>query len=566
MLLTSDQEAAQLMSEGLNYVYNTEDAYYSFTDVWEHAYQTVAGPTAPRTFAEAMKRPDADLWQKAAQDEMDAHLENGTWELVKLPPGRKAIGSKWVFKVKHNSDGSIERYKARVVAKGYSQRPGLDFGETFAPTTKWASLRTIFALAALEDLELETIDISTAYLNGVMAKDHEVYMQQAEGFQQHGPEWVCRLLKGLYGLKQGGRLWYERLDQVLSGMGFKRTNSDHSVYVWVRGEVKVIVPIFVDDLTLASKSKAAIAEVKQELKKHFKVRELGPTSFLLGVDVSRHRPNHTLSLSQRQYTLDILERFGFQDCAPVTTPMDASVKLSQDMAPKTPEDEEKMRGVQYTNAVGALMYLAVCTRPDIAHAVSVLSRFNSNPGPTHWLAVKRVFRYLKGSLDYKLTFKPGPSTELFQSYVDADHGGNPDNGHSTTGYVIKMGTGAVSWSSKQQPIVALSTTEAEYVAAVSAATEVIWLRHFLSELGYSFPSPSTLHIDNQSAISVAKNPEHHGRMKHLDLRFFWLRDAVHSKTLAVQYIPTGDMPADILTKPLERVKFNGGRSMLGVME
>ena len=256
------------------------------------------------------------------------------------------------------------------------------------------------------------------------------------------------------------------------------------------------------------------------------------------------------------------------DCKPVSTPMEPDLRLSVFQSPASDEEKKVMASVPYINAVGALMYLAVATRPDIAYSVSVLSRFNSNPGPEHWKAVKHLFRYLKGSMDYSLTYSSltTPSKELFQVYSDADHGGNPDNGKSTSAYVIKMGTGAVSWSFKLQSIVALSTTEAEYVSAVSAASEAIWMRQLFTELGYKPSGPSTLHMDNQSAIQVAKNPEHHGRMKHLDLRYYWLRDAVDKGTLGIDYVPTDSMVADILTKSLARVKVEEGCRQLGLQK
>ncbi len=214
-----------------------------------------------------------------------------------------------------------------------------------------------------------------------------------------------------------------------------------------------------------------------------------------------------------------------------------------------------MHSVPYLQAVGALMYLAIATCPDISYTVGVLARFSKDPGPVHWKAVKHLFRYLKGTMDYKLTYSGArPSAELFTAFTDADHGGNPDNGRSTSGYVITMASGAISWSSRLQGIVALSTTEAEYVAATSAGQEVLWLRNLFTELGYSFASPSTLHIDNRSALSVAKNPEHHGRMKHLNLRFYWLRDEVEKGNINVVHLRTDAMPADILTKALGRIK------------
>ena len=512
-----------------------------------------------------MKRPPGERnhWYKAALDEIQSLIENGTFELVELPPGRKAIGSRWVFKVKKNADGSIERYKGRLVAQGFSQRPGFDFTETFAPTPKWASLRAILALAALEDLHLESVDISTAFLNGHL--EEEVYMRQPQGFVEKNNNWVWRLVKSLYGLKQAGRCWHKKLNEELEKLGFHKTICEHSVWIYSKGESRIIIPVFIDDMTIVAKSKAAVESVKDDLKKCFKLHDLGPTSWLLGVEITRNRAKRSLSLSQRQYIITLLERFNLSDCNPVTTPADPGTRLSNAMSPTTPEEIEAMQAIPYSGAVGALGYLATATRPDIAQTVGVLARFNKNPGPGHWKAVKHLFRYLKGTMDLKLTYAPDPNiTELFTTYSDADHGGNPDNGRSTGGYVVKVGTGAISWSSRLQTIVALSTTEAEYIAATSAGQEILWLRNFFRELGFTVSSASTMFVDNQSAISVAKNPEHHGRMKHLDLRFYWLRDEVEKQNIHVVHLPTDQMPADILTKALGRVKVLDMIDMLGL--
>ena len=393
-------------------------------------------------------------------------------------------------------------------------------------------------------------------------------MKQPEGFVSPDEDLVCQLEKGLYGLKQSGRLWYKKLAATLVQMGFKILKSDSSVYILDNGIIKVILPVFVDDCTLVSKSKSAIQDLKQKLLSKFKLRDLGPTKLLLGVAITRDLSKHSIFLSQKHYVEDILERFHMSDCKPVSTPMEPGLRLSASQCSANDEEKEAMASVPYINAVGALMYLAIATRPDIAYTVSVLSRFNSNPGPEHWKAVKHLFRYLKGTMDYSLTYLPSasPTNERFEVYSDADHGGNPDTGKSTSAYVIKMGTGAVSWSSKLQSIVALSTTEAEYVSAVSAGSEAIWVRQLLTELGYKPSGPSTLHLDNQSAMQVAKNPEHYGRMKHLDLRYYWLRDEVEKGTLAIDYVPTDSMVADILTKSLARVKVEEGCRQLGLQK
>ena len=418
------------------------------------------------------------------------------------------------MKVKHNADGSLDRYKSRLVAKGYSQRPGFDFKETFAPTVRYSTIRIVLALAALEDLELRSVDISHAYLNGTL--EEEIYMTQPEGFEVGGPDHVCKLVKSLYGLKQAGRVWNKTLHSALSSMGFNRVQSDHGLYIYLRDDVRLLMPVFVDDITLACKDGAKIDSVIQELSQHFKLRDLGPTTQLLGIEIHRDRPNRQLSISLSQFISNLIQEHGLSDSKPVTTPLNPGTCLSTSMCPQNDAEALEMQQYPYISVVGSLMYLAVTKRPDIAYAAGVLARFNSNPGPAHWQAANIT-------------------------YSDADHGGNPDNGKSTGGYVVKIGSGVVSWSSKLQPLVALSTTEAEHISAVEAGKEILWMRQFMGELGYDISGPSLLRMDNQSAIAVSKNPEHHSKMKHLSLRLFWLRDAVQDGLIAPTFCgDTGD--------------------------
>ena len=524
--------------------------------------------TDPQSVKEAMRRTDWRQWQEAMNTEMNNHLENGTWEYVELPPGAKAIDCKWVLHLKHLADGSIERRKGRLVAKGFTQRPGFEYAEdaTFSPVYRPASLRLILALAAQKNLHLRSVDISHAFLLG---KDLEevIYMRQPEGFHQGGPNTVCLLRKPLYGLKQSARNWNDKLHEVLTTMKFSRCEADRAVYIYSRGEVRIIVPIFVDDITLAGTSPAANDKIVEELKTHFKLRDLGPTKSLLGIHITHDIPNRTIYLSQRQYIVNILERFGMSECKPVTTPIEPNTPLTLEMSPKTSEEAKEMKKIPYLVAVGSLMYLATTTRPDIAYAVGVLGRFNHNPGLPHWVAVKHLLRYLKGTIDHKLVYGPGKEgNDLFITYTDADHGGNKDNGWSTGGYVTCVGGGAIDWRSWLQPFVTLSTTEAEFVAAVEAGKAIKWTRNILHEFGYPTNGPSTLLIDNQSALTVSKNPEHHGRMKHLDLKFFWLRDQVEANIISPVYIPTSDQIADIFTKALTRVKVEKFRMLLGLRE
>src|SRR5713101_2129528 len=356
-----------------------------------------------------MARSDAVQWKLAAEEELDAHSRNGTWELCDLPQGRKAIGCRWVFKVKHKADGSVERYKARLVAKGFSQRPGFDFNETFAPTAKFAAIRTILAIAALEDLHLHSIDISHAFINGDL--DEEVYMQQPEGFSLGSPHKVLKLQESIYGLKQASQMWYQKLQSVLLEMGFTCVQVDSSIYVYSKAKVRIILPVFVDDITLASNSFEAIQSIITQLSTHFRLRDLGATSFLLGIQITRDRPNRTLSLCQRQYILDILEHFSMQNCKPVLTPMQPGLRLSSAQSLKSPEEVVAMKDVPYVSAVGALLYLATASCPSITHTVSVLCWFNNNPGMEHWKAVKYLMHYLAGTVDLKLTYSPSLTSQ-----------------------------------------------------------------------------------------------------------------------------------------------------------
>ena len=544
-----------------------DSEFMTLEDAFEYALASKLAdskPSEPTHWRDIQGRPDAHLWHAAALEEFNALLDNGTFEPIRLPSGRKAIGCRWVFKLKRKHDGSIDRYKARLVAKGFSQRPGLDFGQVFAPTARWAALRAIFALAAIEDLELYSLDISNAFLNGDL--DHEVYMQQPEGFEDRsGPGFVLQLKKALYGLKQAGHQWHKKLDSVMTEHGFSLVRCDNSIWVYKKQDVHVIVPVYVDDMTVACKRTAQYETLLKELRKHFKVKELGPTSHLLGVHIQRDRKNRRLTLSQSQYIQDTLNTFGLGSVRPVSTPLDPGAKLSKEQAPKDAEEVAFMRTVPYSQLVGALMYLAVATRPDIAHSVGVLARFSANPGPAHWTALKHLCRYLQGTKDYKLTYEPDPQQgETFSTFADADYGGDVDSRRSTSGMVVKMGSGAISWASKLQPVVTLSTTEAEYLSAVSAGQEILWLRSLFSEMGFEIKGASTLHLDNQSAIAVTRNPEHHGRMKHLDVRYLWLRDYVKAGHISVGYIPTASMPADIMTKALPKASVEAMRRMLGL--
>jgi hypothetical protein len=539
-------------------------AMVSLEDALDFAFFS-SSTLEPTSLAEARTRPDGEKWIKAAISEISAHLDNGTWELQQLPHGKRAIGSRWVFKVKHNADGSIERYKGRLVAKGYAQQEGVDYTDTFAPTARFGALRAVIALAAKEDLELDSVDISTAFLNGDI--DADVYMKIPEGVKIEGAEghqWVLKLLKGLYGIKQGPRIWSKKLHEVLTKLGFNRLECDHSVFIYDKDNVKVIVPVYVDDLIIASKSREAISSFKSNLAVHFKIRDLGPMTQILGIKLERDRKTRQITLSQATFIDTLLSKYAnYTAFNSADTPM-TNEPLSEKMCPTTDEEKEKMASVPYREVVGKLLYLSITTRPDISYAVGVLCRYNANPGPKHWAAVKHLLRYLKGTKNYKLYYSSDDTSEPFVTYCDADLGGNVDNSRSTAGYVMKIGGGAVMWGSRLQRHVSLSSTESEYTTASATGCEVMWMRYFFDELGYDMSKPSTLWMDSNSAIQVAKNPEHISTMKHVHRCYNWIRERVEDAQIRVGHIPGSENPADIFTKPLSRVKFQRFRDMLGV--
>ena len=418
----------------------------------EHALMTFA----PKTYWQAMTSPDRDRWQEAATDEFLGCQV--CWDIEPLPTGKKAISSKWVFTLKERPDGSVERYKARIVAKGFQQIPGLDYDETFAPVAKLVSIRAILSIAAIEDWEIDQVDFTQAFTNGDLEED--VYMKQPEGFHEGGPEMVCHLKRALYGLKQAPRQWYKKMDALLLSLGFLRSEVDHCLYYLIRDGVKHVIPLWVDDQLLACNDRPTLDWVKSELAKVFAMKDLGPIRDYLGLEAVRDRPNWRLYLSQTKLLQRVLERFFMSGAKLVSTPLDCGVPLSSSTSPQTEEEQLMMKKVLYLSAVGSLMYLAVGTRPDIAQAVGALGQFNSNPGLEHWHAVQRVLRYLKGTQNHKLCLGRSPKNSplsLPQSicltgYSDSDFAGAHDGlaRRSTSGYVFYLGGGAVSWSSKRQ--------------------------------------------------------------------------------------------------------------------
>uniref|UniRef100_A0A2N9FGL6 CCHC-type domain-containing protein n=1 Tax=Fagus sylvatica TaxID=28930 RepID=A0A2N9FGL6_FAGSY len=509
----------------------------------------------PSTFQEAIESSEKDKWMEAMVEENESLSKNKTWELTELPKGKKPIGCKWVFKKKEAvSEKEGERFKARLVAKGYSQRHGIDYDEVFSPVVRHTSIRAVLALVADQDLELEQLDVKTAFLHGNL--EEEIFMEQPEGFKQPSTEnLVCRLKKSLYGLKQSPRQWYKRFDSYMIQIGYTRCEYDCCVYVRILEDGSYIfLLLYVDDMLIAAKSMCEVNRLKSLLHKEFEMKDLGAAKKILGMEIRRDRGARKLWLSQKNYIRKVLEKFSMLDAKPVSTPLANHFRLSGSQCPKNEEEIENMSKVPYASAVGCLMYAMVCTRPDLAHAVSTVSRYMANPGREHWNAVKWIFRYLKGTAEHGILFSRQPGTNSVVGYVDADYAGEVDDRRSTTCYVFTISGGPICWKSTLQSIVAMSTTEAEYMAVAEAAKEALWLKGLVKELGLN-QGGVQMHCDSQSAIYLAKNQVYHARTKHIDVRFHKIRELIVTGDIVLEKVHTSENAADMLTKPVTTAKF-----------
>uniref|UniRef100_A0A2N9GFS8 Integrase catalytic domain-containing protein n=1 Tax=Fagus sylvatica TaxID=28930 RepID=A0A2N9GFS8_FAGSY len=487
-------------------------------------YVLITDEGEPESFQEVQSHKDKQSWMEAMHEEMNSLHKNNTYELVELPKGKKALRNKWVFKLKKDGE-KLVKYKARLVVKGFNQKQGIDFDEIFSPVVKMSSIRVILGLTASLDLELEQMDVKTAFLHGDL--EEEIYMVQPEGFEAKGKEHkVCRLKKSLYGLKQAPRQWYKKFDSFMVGQGYTRTDADHCVYVrqFPNGKF-IILLLYVDDMLIVGQDANMVGSLKKELFKSFDMKDLGPARQILGMQILRDRKAKKLWLSQEKYVERVLERFNMKHAKPVSTPLGGHFKLSKKSCPSSNKEKENMASIPYSSAVGSLMYAMVCTRPDIAHAVGVVS--SSKP--------------------------------VLEGYTDADMAGDLDGRKSTSGFLFTFARGAVSWQSKLQKCVALSTTEAEYIATIEAGKEMLWMKRFLQDLGLK-QDEYVVHCDSQSALDLSKNSTYHSRTKHIDVRYHWLRLIVDQQLMQLRKIHTNKNPANMLTKvvPKEKLELCAG--------
>jgi hypothetical protein len=470
-----------------------------------------------------------------------------TWDTVIHPEGKNIIGSKWVFHIKRKANGSVDKYKVWLVARGFTQIFSVDYYNMFSPVVKLASFRTVLALAARFDWEIKLFDFNGAYLNGELDEDEEIYMQAPPGYENQGEHFVKRLKKSLYGLKQAGRKWYDALLCVLTDLGFRTSQVDSGLfYMRFKGHILILV-IHIDDCIFTGSLPHLLEEYKVQFHAHYVLTDLGPVSWLLGIKVTQDRLTRSISLSQSSYIDNILVQFALANAKAQLTPMVPGAVFSHSDSPSSPNDIDRMRKVLYREAIGSLMYASVATRPDITFAMLTLLQFLDSPGDAHWAGVKHIFHYLAGTRDVELTY--GAKRYDLVGYTDTD-GTTQEHRHAISRYTFLIDGGAISWSSWKQELVTLSTAEAEYVATTHAAKEALWLRKLIHELFPSLIAPTPLYCNNQAAIKLIEDNNYHTRIKHIDIRYHFIWYTVQGNALKVIYCPTEEMTADILAKAL----------------
>ena len=515
-----------------------------------HAYLTTSSIISePTTYSQAATDP---LWNEAMNKELSALQENQTWEVVSLPANKKPIGCKWVYKVKYKADGTIERYKARLVAKGYTQKYGIDFKETFSPVVKMPTIRAVLALAASHQWPIYQLDVNNAFLHGDLHE--EVYMNMPPGIPNPHHK-VCKLKKSLYGLKQASRQWYAKLLAELLLQGFQQSKADHSLFIKKSGINIIIATVYVDDILLTGTDALGINDLKKHLDTIFSIKDLGKLSYFIGMEVTY--TNQGIILSQKKFTKELLQNCGFDLHTVAATPFPINLKLHSEEGPLCTDAEH------YRSIIGKLNFLTN-TRPDLSYAVQILSQFMPAPRQPHLQALHHVLRYIHGTVGQGILLN-GHNELKLQAFSDADWASCPYSRKSITGYLVLLGGSPISWKSKKQSTVSRSSSESEYRAMASAASEIIWVLRLLSELGVHHLQPVTLHCDSQSAIHIAKNPVFHERTKHIEVDCHFTRDKVLEGLIQLTCLPTKSQVADLFTKALPSPYFKELLAKLGMI-
>jgi hypothetical protein len=494
-----------------------------------------------------------DSWVTAIHDELHQFSRNDVWTLVSRPSDQNIISTKWIFKNKSDEHGMVIRNKAQLVAQGYTQIEGIDFHETFSPVVCLESIRILLSISCHLGFKLYQMDVKSAFLNGIL---QEVYVEQPKGFlDPHYPHHVYKLKKDLYGLKQAPRAWYERLTTYLLEKWFTRGQADWTFFIRNQGNHKLIAQIYVDDIIFGATLDSQAHEFAEEMKQEFEMSMIGELTYFLGMQVKQ--TGEGIFISQAKYAKDLVKRLGLDGKSHARTPLSTNVKISADPTSK------QVDPTLYRSMIGSFLYLTA-SPPDIAFSVGVCTRFQANPKESHITAVKRIIKYVNATVNYGIYFSRETNLVL-AGYSDADWAGNADDRKSTSGGCFYVGTNLVAWMSRKQASISLSTAEAEYIAAGSCCTQLLWMKKLLCDYGFT-QDTMVIHCDNTSAINISKNPVQYSRTKHIDIRHHFIRDLVESREVALMFIPTENQLSDILTKPLDGSRFESLRKAIGICD
>lgn len=504
---------------------------------------------------EALNGPEREQWLAAIGDELQCFEDNGAWELVDPPKNGTIVQCKWVLRKKHDSDNNVS-YRARLVAKGFSQKYGIDYVETFSPVVRHSTLRLLFALSVQLELDVTHLDVKTAFLNGEL--EEIIYMEKPECLDSQWNK-VLKLKKAIYGLKQASRAWNKKVDSCLLSNGYTQSKLEHCMYIKNENQSKTIVTVYVDDFFIFSNNVVEVNRLKIALNKQFKIKDLGQVKHCLGMNINFNKTEGSVTLSQESYIDKLLNKFHMSECKPVDTPIE--YKLNVGICEN--QNKNVNKHIPYQQLIGSLMFLSVLTRPDISYSVGYLSQFNNCHTEEHWSYAKRILKYLKKTKSFGIKYFKSGNSQII-GFVDADWASNIIDRRSYTGFCFLLCNGVISWECKKQKTVALSSTEAEYMGLSEACKEAVYLRSLQYEIAnnmYTFK----LFNDNQSAQKLTENPIFHKRSKHIDIRYHFCRECVSNKVVTVHYMPTTEMPADILTKGLCSNRHYNFMNKLGIV-
>lgn len=509
----------------------------------------------PQNYDDLYCRPDRKYWTKAIDCELKSIIENDTWETVEMPKDEKILDTKWVFSYKNLEEYEEDKYKARLVVRGFAQEEKKDFDNIYSPVAKMITIRMLLIMGNQFKYYFQQLDVKTAFLNGTL--NENIYIYPPKGVKCETGK-VLKLKRSLYGLKQSSKCWNDEINSYLLELGFVRSENDFCLYSKTYENEKVYLLIYVDDIILAGPNLQCINKVKEKLMYRFKMKDKGNLKNFLGLEVFYDRENGILKISQIKYIKALLKRFNMEECKTSSIPIDSKLKL--DFC----TDKNNNTRKPFRELVGCLMYLSLGTRPDIRYALSYFSRFQDRATDETWFYLKRVLRYLRGTDKMGLEYRRGTNKEL-TCYVDSDWGGDTHDRKSVTGFLFKIFNNTFMWTTRKQQCVSLSTSEAELIALCSAVSEGLWIRKLIKDFNVDIQY-ITFYEDNQGCIAIIKNPTNNRRVKHVDLKYNFVCENLRKGYINIVYIETNNQQADILTKGLSATLFNKFRYMLDVRD